>query len=85
MDRDDPFAMSDAVDSKRSFLEFLAALEASAQSDRNRWENGTIPDFLSACRRWAEATSSMTGRPMAAEEPTWSAFANILHAGKFYE
>lgn len=85
MDDVDLDAMAGEVDGKAALLDFLAALEADWFADRDRWENGTIPDFLSACRAWAGATSTLTGRPMVGEPPSWAAFAAILHAGKFYE
>jgi hypothetical protein len=81
----DLYSAADDVDSKESFLAFLAALEADWYDRPEQWENGTVPDFLSACRRWAESTSGLTGEPMVGGRPSWAAFANILHAGKFYE
>ena len=85
MNQDNLFEMADSVRSKESFLEFLAALECSWYDRIEEWENGDIPAFLSACRTWAAAKSGLTGKPMVDEEPAWSGFANILHAGKFYE
>lgn len=85
MDGPDLYDLSDRVDSKESFLAFLAALEDDWYERPGAWQNGTIPDFLSACRQWARATSGLTGEPMVEERPSWMAFASILHAGKFYE
>ncbi|MPM84603.1 hypothetical protein SDC9_131676 [bioreactor metagenome] len=92
--------MAEKVDSKESFLLFVQALaEDAAASDAEPertadgklnlsprgWENGTIEAFLGAMAAWAAANSGLTGRPMVSEKASWRAFAEILHAGKFYE
>jgi hypothetical protein len=92
--------MAEKVDSKESFLRFVQALAedaeaADAESERTPdgklnlsprdWENGSIAAFLSAMSAWAAGTSGVTGKPMVSEQPSWRAFAEILHSGKFYE
>lgn len=88
------YDMAEKVDSKESFLQFVQALAEDAAAaaaepghtpegwlnlSPRGWENGSISAFLEAMCSWAEGTSTLTGKP------TWRAFAEILHAGKFYE
>jgi hypothetical protein len=92
--------MAEKVDSKESFIRFVQALaEDAGASDAEPkhtadgrlnlsprgWENGSIEAFLGAMAAWAAANSGITGQPMVAEMASWRAFAEILHAGKFYE
>ena len=92
--------MAEKVDSKESFLEFVEALAddaeaAAAEPERTAdgvlnlspggWENGSISEFLGAMSGWASSNSGITGAPHIPEQASWSAFAKILHAGKFYE
>jgi hypothetical protein len=94
------YEMAKRVDSKQSFLGFVQALAedaevADAESKRTMdgklnlnprgWENGSIAAFLGAMSAWASGNSGMTGEPMISEQASWRAFAEILHAGKFYE
>jgi hypothetical protein len=94
------YEMAEQVDSKESFLRFVSALAkdaeaAVAEPERTRdgklnlsprgWENGSIAAFLDAMSAWAGADSGITGKAMVSEKASWRAFAEILHAGKFYE
>ena len=94
------YEMAERVDSKESFLRFVQALAedaeaADAESERTAdgklnlsprgWENGSVAAFLGAISAWAAANSGVTGKAMVSEQPSWGAFAKILHAGKFYE
>ena len=92
--------MADRVNSKASFLAFVAALQADREAEvaierahpsspygpgAHGWENGSIEAFLDAMSAWAAASSGPTMQPHISEEPSWRAFARMLHAGKFYE
>ena len=92
--------MADKVDSKKSFLRFLQALAEDAEAAATElkrtsdgkvnprprgWENGSIEAFLDAMSAWADSTSGITRKPMVPEQASWSVFAQILLAGKFYE
>src|SRR5258706_13437717 len=94
------YEMAEKVDSKESFLRFVEALAedaaaAHAESDRtpdgkvnlspSGWENGSIESFLDAMAAWATANSGITRKPIVSKHASWRAFAEILHAGKFYE
>jgi hypothetical protein len=92
MKPEDLFDMADRVDSKQSFLEFVNALEADyrdmAAKERehptqsepaaNGWFNTSIGDFLESMRAWATDAD-------LPEQPSWKAFARLLHEGKLYE
>jgi hypothetical protein len=73
----------DRVESKETFLDFVAALRDD--TGNVGWENGSIETFLDAMHAWASGTSGLTGKPMVSEQASWHTFAEILHAGKFYE
>lgn len=94
------YEMADRVDSKESFLAFVHALadDAAAAASEGKltadgklnlspggWENGTIADFLYTAEGWAAANYGHTGEPHVPGEPSWRAFAHLLHSGKFYE
>ena len=83
----------DRVVDRKTFFEFLSALIADREDEVekekrnpsspfspgvNGWENGSIETFLDAALAWAHDNG-------LSEEPSWRTFAQILHAGKFYE
>jgi hypothetical protein len=74
--------MVERVDSKESFLEFVAALRADWQlrADQPEWENPDLGRFLDAMQAWTE---DMGERVPAA--PSWRTFAEMLIAAKIYE
>lgn len=71
------------VVSKETFLEFVAALRDD--TGNAGWENGSIETFLDAMHAWASSTSARNHGPSVSEQASWRTFAEILHAGKFYE
>jgi hypothetical protein len=87
--------MIDRVDSKESFLEFVAALradlEASLAEERvhpssgygpaaRDWENPSLDRFLEAMQAWAEDTGERVP-----SQASWRTFAKMLYAAKHYE
>lgn len=87
--------MIERVDSKESFLEFVAALrsdlEASCAEEQispsspyspnaRGWENPDLSRFLEAMHAWTE---DMGERVPAS--PSWRIFADMLMAAKIYE
>ena len=95
----DLYQLADQVHDEQSFIEFVAALSADWEEEREieskspsspyaagalGWENGTIGAFLERASSWAEA--SVNGLKFY-EKPSnsWRRAAHILHAGKFYE
>jgi hypothetical protein len=94
------FEMAEKVDSKESFLQFVATLAEDAANAKEApertadgkinlspdgWENFSIEAFLGAIQRWGASNSSISDMPMVSEQASWQAFALLLHAGKFYE
>ncbi len=74
--------MIERVDSKESFLEFVAALRAdwASHAEEPEWENPNLGRFLDAMQAW---TTDMGDRVSAA--PSWRTFAEMLIAAKIYE
>ena len=70
------------IDSKESFLEFVAALRADWESRANQteWENPDLGRFLESMQAWSEDMGERV--PTA---PSWRTFAEMLYAGKIYE
>ena len=94
------YEMAEKVDSKESFLRFVQVLAedaaaADAEPERTSdgklslspagWENGSVEAFLGAMAAWASGNSGISSEPHVPVQPTWRAFAEILHAGKFHE
>jgi hypothetical protein len=70
------------VNSKESFLAFVAALRADLALHRNEdsWENPDLERYLEAMQRWTEDSGDKV--PML---PSWQTFADMLYAAKIYE
>jgi len=83
------------VDSKETFLEFVAALRADWEASRAEesaypsspysadargWENPDLGRFLEAMQAWTEDMSARV-----AAQPSWRTFADMLMAAKIYE
>lgn len=86
---------ADRVDSKETFLEFVAALRADWEASRTKesaqpsslfspdsggWENPDLGRFLVAMHAWTEDMGDRVP-----SEASWRTFANILMAAKIYE
>jgi len=87
--------LAERVDSKETFLEFVAALRADWDASRAEetehpsspyspavrgWENSDLGHFLEAMERWTEDMGERVAR-----QPSWRTFADMLMAGKIYE
>jgi hypothetical protein len=70
------------VESKESFLEFIAALRADWESRGNKaeWENTDLGHFLEAMQSWTEDMGERI--PASA---SWRTFAEMFYAAKMYE
>jgi hypothetical protein len=73
-----PEDLLDSVNSRETFLDFLATLVAD-QAEANDWINTSLESFFEAMHAWA-IDSQVLGA-----EPDWRAFAQLLLAGKHYE
>ena len=87
--------LADRVDSKETFLEFVAALRANWEASRAEegaqpslpysaaargWENPSLGPFLEAMHAWTEDMGDRV-----AAQPSWRTFAGMLMAAKIYE
>ena len=87
--------MAACVNSKETFLEFVAALRAdweASQADESvqpsspygpaarDWENPDLGRFLESMHAWTEDMGDGV-----ASQPSWRTFADMLLAAKFYE
>ena len=87
--------LAERVDSKETFLEFVAALRADREASRAEetehpsspyspaargWENPELGRFLEAMQAWTEGSGERI-----AGEPSWRTFADMLMAAKIYE
>jgi hypothetical protein len=73
----------DQVNSKETFLAFVAALRndwEAARTEEHGWENGSIGAFLGAMQAWGDDSADRVPN-----SPDWRMFALIMYAGKFYE
>ena len=93
------YALADSVHDEKGFIDFLYALAADFNAEREiekitpsnpygpgalGWENIRVDHVLESAARWGE--DSIDGMS-AYEKPTnpWRRAANIMLAGKFYE
>ena len=87
--------LAQRVDSKETFLEFVAALHADWEASREEenalpsspysaaarnWENPSLGPFLEAMHAWTEDMGARV-----AAQPSWRMFADMLMAAKIYE
>ena len=68
------------VDSRESFLAFVAALHADLRSDAASWENPSLDRYLEALHSWTEDMGERLP-----QSPSWRILADILYAAKIYE
>ncbi|MDF7810152.1 hypothetical protein [Hymenobacter sp. YC55] len=79
---------NNTVDSRASFVEFVALLRQDFLKSPNSWENNTLESFLEALGRYAEDIQGYYDNCEAgvnADEPSWQNFANILRGASMYE
>jgi hypothetical protein len=90
-----PDELIEHVNSRDSFLEFVAALSADLRASNAQealapsspytanaldWENPTLDRFLDALHAWTDDMGDRISEP-----PSWRTFANMLLAAKVYE
>lgn len=76
------------VTDRASFIEFLAFLHKDFLENPERWENKTLPDFLSAMSAYAEDIQGYydnTHQHINADVPSWQTFADIIKGAIIYE
>ncbi len=74
--------MVERVNSKETFLEFVAALRADweLRGRAPEWENPDLGRFLEAMQAWADDMGERVP-----SSPSWRTFADMLYAAKIYE
>jgi hypothetical protein len=76
------------VDSRASFIDFLALLQKEFLGNPTQWENKTLADFLDAMRNYAEDIQGYydnTSQSVDANEASWQVFADIMRGARMYE
>jgi hypothetical protein len=76
------------VDSRASFIDFLALLRNEFLGNPTQWENKTLADFLDAMRNYAEDIQGYydnTSQSIDANEASWQVFADIMRGARMYE
>lgn len=92
-------ALLDTVEDELTFIEFLSALEADWNDERekekanpinkygpvaNGWENGSIGQFLEAAARWGIQSKNGLEFYKKPSNP-WRRAADIIYMGRIYE
>jgi hypothetical protein len=79
---------NNAVNSRTSFVDFLALLHQDFLDNPDTWQNNTLESFLEAAGRYAEDIQGYydnTNQLLNADEASWQTFADILKGVKVYE
>ena len=74
----------EAVVDETTFLAFVRALTTDRLENSQKWESGTIEDFLEAASSWAD-DSEFGARQGLSSASLWKKFAVFLYCGKIYE
>ncbi|TWR27465.1 hypothetical protein FPZ43_13385 [Mucilaginibacter pallidiroseus] len=79
--------ITDNVQTKEDFVEFITLLVKNFETDPASWENVTIKDYLEAIASWTEDMDGyyINQKLPVPEKIEWKVFANILMAAKIYE
>jgi hypothetical protein len=76
-----------SVNTKEDLSRFVAELVDDFKLNGESWENNNIADFLEAMSAWIfdmDGYYLNQGLPVS-DQPSWSDFARILLAAKYYE
>ena len=76
------------VTDRNSFVEFLELFWEDYTENKAEWKNDELPDFIDAMMRYAVDIQDFyddTRRPINADVPTWTVFADIMKGAKVYE
>lgn len=87
-DFDKVYEAYERIKTKEDFLAFLVLFRADLEANRDRWENKTLKDFLSAMERYVYSGTRQfdtIGNPIPAHQPSWQLFAQILKGSAVYE
>lgn len=85
--KEDYFNDLSMIKSKEDFIEFVQFLRNDLLSNKQRWENVTLEDYLDGIENWVESMEEYYEH-MKVEIPkdiNWRVFADILMAASIYE
>jgi len=73
------------VQDKKTFYDFVHALENDFINNKDEWANNSINDFLEGASSWAEDSDFGSSQDATLAENKWKQFAVFLYCGKIYE
>jgi hypothetical protein len=76
------------VNDRQSFIAFVELLRSDFLTNRDKWENKTIDDFLEALARYTDDIQGYydnTNQNINADTPNWNVFADALVGASIYE
>lgn len=77
----------ESVSNRKDLIAFVKYLRTDLETNRSKWENITIEDYLEAMEGWLtdmESYYSNTNQIMP-NQPSWKTIADILYASSMYE
>ena len=77
----------DNVKSREDLIKLINHLRMDLQTNRDKWENITLEDYLEAMEAWVNDLDGYylnTNQTMP-KQPSWKTFAAILYASSMYE
>jgi hypothetical protein len=80
--------MSEKIETKKDFEEFLKLLRLDFETNPDDWENNTLEEFLESLQAYTkdvEGYFKNMNIPFDEKRPTWKIFAQLLLGAKVYE
>jgi hypothetical protein len=76
-----------AIKDRQALADYVSSLAVDLRENPARWENNTLPEFLSSMAAWIEDMDGYyTNQGLKVpESPSWSTLAEILTAARVYE
>ncbi|MGS2765217.1 DUF7660 family protein [Sinomicrobium sp. M5D2P9] len=84
----DVHEISEKIETKKDFEEFLKFLKLDFETNKAEWENATLKDFLESLQAYTEDVEGYFNNmniPFDEKKPTWKIFAQLLLGAKVYE
>ncbi|QDQ25894.1 hypothetical protein FNU76_05750 [Chitinimonas arctica] len=78
---------TDTVSSRDDFIEFVDALRLDLSTNRTKWQNASLDDFLEALSAWVQDMDGyyLNNNLPIPTSPEWKTIAEMMLAAKFYE
>jgi hypothetical protein len=80
--------MTNTVNDRQTFADFIVKLHQDFKTDPSTWENNNLDNFLEAMSSYARDIDGYyknTNQNVNADNPSWRVFADILMSAKIYE